>query len=102
VLPRELRLVKRRVRKGASANASARLPRSSLKVRSARRLLIAGMPSKGASKVVLKLRRGALRPTGKLRRALHKKRSKKLRLKVVATDTSGKRFTSRVSVRAKR
>ncbi len=102
VLPRELRLVKRKVRKGASANTSASLPRSAMKVRSARRLRISEMPRQGASKVVVKLRRGALRSTAKLRRALHGKRSKRLRLKIVATDTAGKRFTTRVSVRARR
>jgi hypothetical protein len=102
VLPRELRLVKRKIRRGASATLSANLPRRSLKVRSARRLQISGLPKAGASKIVVKLRRGALRATGKLRRALHRKRSKKLRLTIVATDTAGKHFTTRVSVRAKR
>jgi hypothetical protein len=102
VLPRQLRLVKRKLRRGASANASATLPRRSLRVRGARRLQIGGLPGKGASKVVVKLRRGALRPTAKLRRALKRRRSKKLTLRIVATDTAGKAFTSRVSVRAKR
>jgi len=102
VLPRELRLVKRRIRKGASVDATSRLSRRSLEPRGARRLRIGGMPKQGTSKLVVKLRRGALRPTGKLRKALQRKRSKKLRLRIVATDTAGKRFTSRVSVRAKR
>jgi hypothetical protein len=102
VLPRELRLVKRKFRRGASARLSASLSRRSLEVRSARRLQVNGIPKQGASKLVVKLRRGALRATGKLRRALQRKRSKKLRLKVVATDTAGKRFTTRVSVRARR
>jgi hypothetical protein len=102
VLPRELRLVKRKVRRGASAKLSATLSNRSLRVRSARRLRVTGMPKQGASKLVLKLRGGALRSSGKLLRALARKRSKKLRLKVVATDTVGKRLTTRVSVRARR
>jgi hypothetical protein len=102
VFPRDFRLVKGRIRKGASARVSAGVSARSLSVRSRRRLQISGMPKQGASKVVIKLRRGALRSTAKLRKTLRRKRSKKLRLKVVATDTAGKRFTTRVSVRAKR
>jgi hypothetical protein len=102
VLPRELRLVKSRIGKGASAKASAGVSARSLALRTRRRLRISGLPKQGASKLVVRLRRGALRSTGKLRKVLHRKRSKRLRLKVVATDIAGKRFTTRVSVRAKR
>jgi hypothetical protein len=102
LLPKDLRLVKRRIRRGASANASAKLSRRSLSVRGARRLRISGLPSKGSNKLVVRLRRGAVRPTGKLRRALRRKRSRTLRVRVISTDTAGKQFTGRGSVRARR
>jgi hypothetical protein len=102
LMPKELRLVKRRLRRGASAKTSARLSASSLKAAGARRLRISSLPGKGASKLVVKLRRGAVKSTGKLRRSLRHHKTKKLRVKVIATDTKGQRFTTSGSVRARR
>jgi hypothetical protein len=94
--------VKRRLRRGTSATSSGKLSASSFSARGDRRLRISGLPRNGAAKLVVKLRRGAVRPTRKLRRSLRRTSSKTLRFKVIATDTAGKRFTSRVSVRARR
>jgi hypothetical protein len=102
VLPKELRLVKRRLRGGARAKVSADLSATALRASGSRRLRISRLPSKGAAKVVVKLRRGAVRPTRKLRRALRRHSATKLRFKVIAVDTDKQRFSTRGTVRARR
>jgi hypothetical protein len=52
--------------------------------------------------VVVRLRKGAVRASKALRRALRGHHARRLRFKVVSTDVNGTRFTSRASVRVKR
>jgi hypothetical protein len=52
--------------------------------------------------VVVRLRRGAIRLTGKVRKAVRRGKTRKLRLKVVTVDTDGRKFTARATARAKR
>ncbi len=102
VLPKELRVVRGKVRRNISAHAPARLARSAVQVRSSRKINVSGLPSAGAGQLVVKLSRGAVRASPKLRRALRRAKRKTLRVKVVTTDVTGARFTSRASVSARR
>ena len=100
-LPRALRLVRKRVRR-ISGKASAVLGRGSFRVVNRRTLSIGGISKQGASTVVVRLRGGAVKASKRLRRALRKHRKQRLSFKVVSTDTAGKSFTSRASVRVRR
>ena len=88
-LPKGLKLVKRRLRKGASGQASSPLGRASFNLRGRRTLVLANLPSGGAGSVSLTLRKGAIKPAAKLRRALRNGRRAKLRFRVTAVDVSG-------------
>ena len=101
-LPRALRLVRKRVRRNVSGQASAVLGRGSFRVVNRRTLSIGGISKQGASTVVVRLRGGAVKASKRLRRALRKHRKQRLSFKVVSTDTAGKSFTSRASVRVRR
>jgi hypothetical protein len=52
--------------------------------------------------VVVRLRRGAVRLTGKVRKAVRRGKTRRLRLKVVTVDTDGKKFAARATAKAKR
>jgi hypothetical protein len=101
VLPRELRLVRSRVDQGATAEASVRLGRSSFNVKD-RRTLEISLPRGGTDKVALTLRRGAIKPSGKLRKKLRAGRRPRLRFRLVAFDTAGQRLVTRASVRTRK
>jgi hypothetical protein len=101
-LPKQLRLSKRAVRRGASAVIAKTNARVSLQVRGKRRLVVTGLPNKGASRLSLKLRRGAVRLSGRVMRKVRHGKKPKLRFKVVAVQTNGDSFTSKASARAKR
>ena len=100
-LPKALTFVRNKVRRRASGKAAAVLRRSSIKVLGKRRLRVA-LPKGGAGKVVLKLRRGALRPNRTLQRKLALGRKPKLRFKLVAVDTGGQKLVTRGASRARR
>jgi hypothetical protein len=65
-------------------------------------LVIQGLPASGAASVSLTLRKGALKPGVKLRRALRKGKRPKLRFRVTTRDLSGRTDSFAKPVRAKR
>lgn len=101
-LPKQLRIVKRRLGKGASSQAASALGRGNLVVRGRRTLVIQKLSAGGAATVSLTLRKGALKPGAKLRRALRKGKRRTLRFRVSTLDVSGRTDTYTKRVRAKR
>jgi hypothetical protein len=67
-----------------------------------RTLQISKLSSKGARKVTITLRRGAVKVTGKLRRLARKGKKPKVRIKVRTRDTKNANHVSRVTVSARR
>jgi hypothetical protein len=63
---------------------------------------VSSSAKQGAKRVVVRLKRGAIRLTGKVRRAVRNGRTRKLRLRVVTVDTGGEQFVSATTAKAKR
>jgi hypothetical protein len=101
-LPKQLRIVKRRLGKGATAQAASALGRGNFVVRGRRTLVIQGLPAGGVASVSFTLRKGALKPGVKLRRALRKGKRPRLRLRVTTRDVSGRTDSFAKRVRASR
>lgn len=98
-LPRGIRLVRKKARRSAVSADGAKFV---VRPRSSRRLDVSASGTKGSKRVVVRLRRGAVRLTGKVRRLVRKGRTRRLRLRVVTVDTDGKKFVSRATAKAKR
>lgn len=98
-LPKGMKVVHKRVR-GSAVTSDA----SPFTVRpgSSRRLEVSSSAKQGAKRVVVRLKRGAIRLTGKVRKLVRKGRTRKLRLKVITVDTGGEQFVSRTTAEAKR
>jgi hypothetical protein len=101
-LPKQLRLSRRAVKRGASAVVSEKLAQAAIGVRGKHRLLISGLSSKGASSITLRLNRGAVRLERSTQRKLRHGRKLKLRYTAVAVETDGESFTTSARNRAKR
>jgi hypothetical protein len=98
-LPKGMRLVRNRVNRSmVSADGANFIVRP----KSARKIEVAASGKQGSKRVTVRLRRGAVRLTGKVRRTVRKGRTRKLRLQVVTVDTGGERFVSRATAKAKR
>ena len=100
-LPRGLTLVRKKARgKGVKVQAAGA---RAVGVRaSGRRKLTIAKLSKGSRRVKVSLRRGAVRLSGKARKRVRKGKRARFTIKVVSTDTAGRRHTSRTRVRARR
>ncbi|MGH2978449.1 MAG: hypothetical protein ACRDLQ_02270 [Solirubrobacterales bacterium] len=98
-LPRGMRLLRKKARRSVVSAEGAKFV---VRPKSTRRLEVSTSATQGSRRVVVRLRRGAVRLTGKVRRALRKGRTRKLRLRVVTVDTAGERFVSRATAKAKR
>lgn len=101
-LPKQLKIVKRRLGKGATGQAASALGRASFAARGRRTLVIQALPAGGAASVSLTLTKGALKPGVKLRRALRKGKRPKLRFRVTTRDVSGRTHSFTKPVRPKR
>ena len=99
-LPKELLLNRSRAKR-ATAVASEKLARSAVSVKG-RTVTVSGLPKEGASTISLRLDRGAVKLTTRARNKLRHGRKLKLRYKVVAVETDGDKFTSKISASAKR
>ena len=98
-LPKGTKLVRKRVRRSAVSSDGAGFV---VRPRSSRRLDVSATGRQGAGRVVVRLRRGAVRLTGRVRRAVRRGKTRRLRLKVVTVDTDGKKFVARATAKAKR
>jgi hypothetical protein len=93
VLPRGMKLIRKKVKSTAGA---------SLRAVGARRLDVSSLGRHGAGRVVLKLKPGAVRLTGRTRAVVRKGKTRTLKLKVLSADTNGERFTTRTTAKARR
>ena len=98
-LPKGMKLVRKRVRGSAVGSDASQF---TVRPGSGRSLVVSSSARQGAKRVVVRLKRGAVRLTGKAVRQVRKGRTKRLRLRVVTVDTEGKRFNSRATMKAKR
>jgi hypothetical protein len=98
-LPRGIRLVRKKVRRGVVSADGAKFVVRPL---SARQLDVSAAGQQGSKRVVVRLRRGAVRLTGTVRKTVRKGRTRRLTLKVVTVDTDGKKFVARATATAKR
>jgi hypothetical protein len=98
-LPRGIRLVRKKVRRGVVSADGAKFVVRPL---SARQLDVSPAGQQGSKRVVVRLRRGAVRLTGTVRKTVRKGSTRRLTLKVVTVDTDGKKFSSRATAKAKR
>jgi hypothetical protein len=98
-LPKGTKLVRKRVRGSAVGSDASKF---TVRPGSARSLVVSSSARQGAKRVVIRLKRGAVRLTGKVARQVRKGRTRKLTLRVVTVDTQGKKFVSRATAKAKR
>jgi hypothetical protein len=98
-LPRGMKFVRSRVRGSAVASDTGRF---TVRPGSDRRVEVSTSAKQGARRVVIRLRRGAVRLTGKAARDIRNGRTRKLRLRVVTVDTHGEKDVARAIAKAKR
>jgi hypothetical protein len=98
-LPRGIRLVRKKARRSVVSSEGTKFV---VRPRSSRRLDLSASGEHGSRRVVVRLRRGAVRLTGKVRKAVRRGKTRRLRLRVVTVDTDGKKFVSRATAKAKR
>jgi hypothetical protein len=98
-LPKGTQLVRRKAR-GSVVSAGG--TKFVVRPKSSRKLEVTASGKEGSRRVVVRLRRGAVRLTGKVRRMVGKGRTRKLTVRVVTVDTGGETFVSRATVKAKR
>jgi hypothetical protein len=94
-----MKFVRSRVRGSAAASDAGKFE---IRPGSARRVEVSASSKRGARRVVVRLRRGAVRLTGKAARDVRKGRTRKLRLRVVTVDTHGEKDVARAIAKAKR
>jgi hypothetical protein len=98
-LPKGMKLVRSRVNRSMVSADGANF---TVRPKSSRKFEVSASGKQGSKRVTVRLRRGAVRLTGKVRRMVRKGRTRKLRLQVVTVDTGGERFVSRATAKAKR
>ena len=95
-------LVKKRMKGKAVGVKGSGASGATARAAGKRTLQISKLTGKGARKVTVTLRRGAVRLSGKVRRLARKGKRPKVRIKVRSRDTSGVHHVSRVSASARR
>jgi hypothetical protein len=98
-LPKGTKLVRSRVRGSVVSAEGAKFV---VRPKSSRRLEVSASAKQGAKRVVVRLKRGAIRLTGKVGQAVRRGKTRKLRLRVVTVDTGGQKFVSSATAKAKR
>jgi hypothetical protein len=98
-LPRGTKLLRSRVRGSVVSADGAKFV---VRPKSSRKLEVSTSGKQGSKRVVVRLKRGAIRLTGKVGQAVRKGRTRKLRLRVVTVDTGGQKFVSPATAKAKR
>jgi hypothetical protein len=98
-LPKGMRLVRSRARRSVVSADGAKFV---VRPQSSRQLDVSASAKQGAKRVTVRLKRGAVRLVGKVRKQVRKGRTRKLRLQVVTVDTRGEKFGSRATAKAKR
>jgi hypothetical protein len=101
-LPKTLSLVRQKVKRGLSGEASAKLGRESFQVVGRRKLVVTNLPRAGVKSLVIRLSRGAVKAKRKLRRRVRRGSKPKLRFKLTTVDATGERFVTKSSLRPRR
>jgi hypothetical protein len=99
-LGRNLSLVKSRI--GNSSGSASRLGGESFDYVNRRTLKVVGLPSTGASKLTLRIRKGAIRVSARSKHLLRRGRTRTFSVKVTQTPVSGTATSTRTKFRAKR
>ena len=89
-----LKLVKSKLGTGVSGTASANLGKASFKYVNSHTLQVTGLPAAGAAKVVVKLRKGAIRVSSHSKRLLNKGKSRNFKVRVRQTPLSGQKTST--------
>jgi hypothetical protein len=96
-----LRLVKSKLRSGASGTASATLGKASFKYVNSRTLRVSGLPTTGAGKVTIKLRKGAVRLSKRTLKTLRRGKSRNFKVRVRQTPLTGQKTSTLSKFKAK-
>ncbi len=97
-LPKGMRLVRSKVRGSVVSADGAKFI---VRPKTSRQLEVSASAKQGSKRVVVRLKRGAVRLTGKVGQAVRKGKTRKLRLRVVTVDTGGQKFVSPATAKAK-
>jgi hypothetical protein len=98
-LPKGMKLIRKKARRSVVSSDTAKFV---VRPKSSRKLDVSASAKQGSKRLSVRLKPGAVRLTGKVRKAVRRGRTKRLRLRVVAVDTGGKRFVVRATAKAKR
>jgi hypothetical protein len=98
-LPKGTRLVRKRVRRSVVSSDVAKFV---VRPKSSRTLDVSASAKQGSKRVVVRLKPGAVRLTGKAGKAVRRGKTRRLRLRIVTVDTGGEKFVSRATAKAKR
>jgi hypothetical protein len=98
-LSRNLSLVRSRL--DNSSGSASRLGGEAFDYVNRRTLKVSGLPSAGASKLTLRLRRGAIRVSARSRQLLRRGKRRNFSVKVTQTPVSGAATSTRTNFRAK-
>jgi hypothetical protein len=98
-LPRGMKLVRKKANRSVVSSDRAKFV---VRPKSSRKLDVSSSGRQGAKRLVVRLRRGAVRLTGKVRTDVRKGKTRRLRLRVVTVDTAGRKFSTQATAKAKR
>jgi hypothetical protein len=98
-VPKGMKLVLSKVRRSVVSADGAKFI---VRPKSSRRLDVSTAAKRGSKRIVVRLKRGAVRLTGKVRTQVRAGRTRKLRLPVATVDTAGETSVTRATVKAKR
>ena len=102
-LPRGLKAIPKKVRKGGvvRAGAAKELSRSAWKLTKSGKLTVRRLPKAGSSSITVTLNRGAIVPNRALATTVRKRKKPRLTFKVRVTNVAGNSFTVKKKVRAR-
>jgi hypothetical protein len=98
-LSKNLSVVESKLSSGGSATAAA--SGATLEFVSSHKFKVTGLPATGTGQVTIKLRKGAVRVSGKTRRSLKKHRRRSFSVKVTPTPITGKGTSTKTKFRVK-
>jgi hypothetical protein len=98
-VPKGMKLVRSKVRRSVVSAVGAKFI---VRPKSSRQFDVSASAKQGSKRVVVRLKRGAVRLTGKVGKQVRKGRTRKLTLQVATVDTAGQKFVSRATAKAKR
>jgi hypothetical protein len=98
-LPRSLKVNLKRARKGTLVRGSRKLKRSQWRLTRRGVLTLRRLPRSGFSSIRVVLKKGTLKPSAKLRRAVRRRKAKNLSFRLRVVDVKNRRFNLTLRVR---